>query len=99
MVQKLQKEGHDFNCKFKFIMVGGSGVGKTAAILRFCDNKFNPNLMNTIGVDFKTKFVLVGHSKIKLQLWDTAGQEKFQSITQSYYKNSDACIAMFDITN
>ena len=66
MVQKLQKEGHDFNCKFKFIMVGGSGVGKTAAILRFCDNKFNPNLMNTIGVDFKTKFVLVGHSKIKL---------------------------------
>lgn len=55
--------------------------------------------MNTIGVDFKVKYVDVDGQIVKLQIWDTAGQEKFKSITQSYYKSSQGCLAVFDITS
>lgn len=68
-------------------------------MLRFCEDKFNETHLSTIGVDFKVKFVEVDDKVIKLQIWDTAGQEKFKSITQSYYKSSQGCLAVFDITS
>jgi small GTP-binding protein len=99
MIKKLGDGIMDFGPKFKYIIVGSSGVGKTAILLRFCDSKFNDTHLVTIGVDFKTKFLCVGNSITKLQIWDTAGQEKFKSITRSYYKNSHACLAVYDVTN
>jgi len=61
---------------FKFIVYGDSGVGKTAVLLRFVDDKFYANHEATIGVDFSTKFVNVLEKRIRLQIWDTAGQER-----------------------
>ncbi len=56
------------------MIIGDSGVGKTNVLVRYCDNDFKISYSATIGVDFKVKIVNVNDTKIKLQIWDTAGQ-------------------------
>ena len=84
---------------FKILLLGDSGVGKSCIILRYIENNFSTNLMNSIGVDFKLKNIELDNKKIKLQIWDTAGQERFRTITTSYYKGAHAIIICFDITD
>ena len=79
--------------------MGDSGVGKSCIILRYIENNFSTNLMNSIGVDFKLKNIELDNKKIKLQIWDTAGQERFRTITTSYYKGAHAILIVFDITD
>lgn len=79
--------------------MGDSGVGKSSIILRYIENNFSQNLMNSIGVDFKLKNIEVKGKKVKLQVWDTAGEERFRTITTSYYKGAQAIIVVFDITD
>jgi len=84
---------------FKFIIIGDSGVGKSCIVQRFLENKFSDDQENTIGVEFGTKVMDVKDKQIKLQIWDTAGQEAFQSITRSYYRSSAGALVVFDLTN
>jgi small GTP-binding protein len=84
---------------FKFILVGDSGVGKTAIIKRFCENWFSETIPQTIGLDFATRTVELSGSSVILQMWDPAGQEKFRSITRSYFRSSSAVFVVFDVTN
>ena len=84
---------------FKILLLGDSGVGKSCIILRYIENNFSTNLMNSIGVDFKLKNIEIDNKKIKLQIWDTAGQERFRTITTSYYKGAHAILICFDITD
>ena len=79
--------------------MGDSGVGKSCIILRYIEDTFSVNLMNSIGVDFKLKNIEIDNKKIKLQIWDTAGQERFRTITTSYYKGAHAIVIVFDITD
>ena len=79
--------------------MGDSGVGKSCIIIRYIENNFSNNLMNSIGVDFKLKNIEIDSKKIKLQIWDTAGQERFKTITTSYYKGAHAILIVFDITD
>lgn len=65
---------HDCDFTVKAVIIGDSGVGKTNILLRFCDNTFRPTYASTIGVDFKIKTMQVNEYKIKMQIWDTAGQ-------------------------
>ena len=58
----------------KVIIVGDSGVGKTNLLTRYCDNTFEDNYVATVGVDFKLKVVDIEGTRVRLQLWDTAGQ-------------------------
>jgi len=83
----------------KCIMVGDSGVGKSSLLLQFIDGKFVHYHDITIGVEFGSKMIIVNGKKIKLQIWDTAGQESFRSITRSYYKDSGAVILVYDISS
>lgn len=55
-------------------MIGNSGVGKTNILLRYCENNFNTAHMTTIGIDFKIKTIQIDDKRIRLQIWDTAGQ-------------------------
>ena len=65
-------------------------MGKSSIILRYTKNEFNASMVSSIGVDFKTKDILVNDKKVKLQLWDTAGHERFRTITTSYYRGCDS---------
>lgn len=88
-----------FSYCFKFIIVGESSVGKTSLLLKFTDNTFSTQHDMTIGVEFGSKLVKVSNHTIKLQIWDTAGSEKFKSITRSYYKGAAATLLIYDVTN
>ena len=71
----MAKKSYDF--LFKLLLIGDSSVGKTAILLRFSDDSFSPNFISTIGIDFRIKTIEIRGKKIKLQIWDTAGQVRF----------------------
>ena len=84
---------------YKVIVLGDSNVGKSAFIIRFCENKFEIDSLSTIGLDTKTKFITRKNQKIQLQIWDTAGQERFRSIAKSCYKGAHGILLFYDVTN
>ncbi|VDN06460.1 unnamed protein product [Thelazia callipaeda] len=82
------------------MLIGDSCCGKTCLLIRFKDGAFlNNNFIATVGIDYRNKLVEVDDSKVKLQIWDTAGQERFLAITTSYYRDADALLLTYDITN
>jgi len=83
---------------FKIILIGKSSVGKTSILQRYIQKVFKESYSSTIGVDFFMKSLDVNDKPIKLQLWDTAGTEKFRSITTGYYRGADAAFVVFDLT-
>jgi len=84
---------------FKLIIIGDANVGKSCLLLRFIDKRFRENHELTIGVEFGSKIININNIPIKLQIWDTAGQEYFRSITRSYYRGSIGALLVFDINN
>jgi len=90
-------EEHDY--VFKVLLIGDSGVGKSAILLRFTEDNFKSESASTIGVDFKIKYIDVQGKRLKLTLWDTAGQERFRTLTSSFYRNSHACCLLYDVCN
>ncbi|KAL3621876.1 Ras-related protein RABB1c [Castilleja foliolosa] len=85
-------------CLFNFITIGDSGVGKSCLLLQFVDNKFQAAPEITIGVGFGKKIITIDNIPIKIRIWDTAGQEAFNSITRTYYRNAAAALLVYDIT-
>ncbi|CAD8117712.1 unnamed protein product [Paramecium sonneborni] len=83
---------------FKFILIGDTGVGKSCLLLQFIDKRFRQKHEVTIGVEFGAKLIELDGLNIKLQIWDTAGQESFRSITRSYYRSAAGAIVVYDIT-
>ena len=82
---------------FKILFLGGIGVGKTSIIFRYINDKLQNNQKSTIGIDYKTKIIEYKSKKIKLKIFDTSGQERFRTLTKSYYQGSDGIIMVFDI--
>lgn len=87
----------DYDFVFKTLLIGNSSVGKSSLLLRFSDNTFQESFYPTIGVDFKIRTFEHEGSVVKLQMWDTAGQEKFKTITSAYYKGAQGIILVFDL--
>eukprot|EP01103_Thecamoeba_quadrilineata_P008733 TRINITY_DN18463_c0_g1_i1.p1 TRINITY_DN18463_c0_g1~~TRINITY_DN18463_c0_g1_i1.p1 ORF type:complete len:212 (-),score=49.24 TRINITY_DN18463_c0_g1_i1:111-746(-) len=83
---------------FKYIIIGDSGVGKSCLLLQFVDKRFQQGHDLTIGVEFGARMITIENKKIKLQIWDTAGQESFRSITRSYYRGAAGALLVYDIT-
>ena len=83
----------------KAILIGDASVGKTALLLKYIDGKFLENHIATIGVEYKEKIIKHNNIDIKLQIWDTAGQEIYRSLTRNFYRNADVFLFVFDITN
>ncbi|KAJ5067665.1 ras and ef-hand domain-containing protein [Anaeramoeba ignava] len=83
----------------KLLIVGDSNVGKSCILMKFCDSSFTTEHDTTIGVDFRFTDIKIDNEPIKLQIWDTAGQEKFRSITNTYYRNSDGIMIVYDVTS
>lgn len=89
----------NFHYLLKYIIVGDSGVGKSNILLQFVHNKFKTDHEVTIGVEFGAKNVQVKEKTYKVQIWDTAGQEQFRSITRAYYKSAACAFLVYDVTN
>jgi len=91
---------------FKYIIIGDTGVGKSCLLLQFTDKRFRTDHDLTIGVEFGARLISInpggGNSKqnknVKLQIWDTAGQESFKSITRSYYRGAIGALLVYDVT-
>lgn len=83
---------------FKYIIIGDTNTGKSCLLLQFTDSRFEPAHNLTIGVEFGARLITIDDRQIKLQVWDTAGQESFRSITRSYYRGAAGAILVYDIT-
>ena len=93
----MKKLTEEYDMMFKILLLGDSGVGKSSLLLRYTKNQFNPDIRSTIGVEFGIKFIEIDNLKLKIQIWDTAGMERYRSLTSSYYKGAKGVIIVFDL--
>ena len=89
----------EFDYLFKILLIGDSSVGKTSILLRYVDNAYSAEFQATIGVDFKVMTKTINSKIIKLQLWDTAGQDRFKNIVSTYYRGAQGIFIVYDVTN
>ncbi|KAH0791078.1 Ras family protein [Histomonas meleagridis] len=82
---------------YKVVVVGSSGVGKTSMIQRLIEGTFSADKQPTIGVEFNTFQVNCDEETIKINIWDTAGQEKFRSISKAYFRNAVGAVLVFSL--
>ena len=96
---KDDSEGDSWSLtRYKIIFVGDAGVGKTTIIARITESPFNEVYEPSIGVDFMSKSIKYRGQNIKLQIWDTAGQEKYKGLIPSYVRNSSIVFVVYDIS-
>ena len=96
-----QNNEDDTNYKllFKLIIVGESCVGKSNIIVRYTEGEFKNIIGNTLGVELYNKYINIKDKYSKLQIYDTAGQERYHSIVSNYFRGSHGCFIVYDITN
>ena len=93
----MKNEKNDY--LFKLLLLGLDNIGKTSLLSRYYDNSFETRVIATIGLDFRLKTINIEDKKIKLQIWDTAGQDKFRSLVKNYYKGTHGFIFVYDVTD
>ena len=95
-------EGAKQSIKYDYLIkvktVGDSNVGKSSIVVRFVDDTFSGQMAPTIGVEYKSKIFEVYDKKVKATIWDTAGAERYRTITSNYYRGSHAIIFVYDVT-
>lgn len=87
---------------YKIIVIGSVSVGKSNITSRFCDDAFYSDLVPTLGIDFKYSTCLTLEKKprcVRLQVWDTSGQDDFVTLTTAFYRNCQGALLCFDLTN
>ena len=95
----MEDRKDEYDIMIKALLIGDSTVGKTSIIGKYLDKNFSDKTKNTVGIDFKNIKLKIDDENIWLQLWDTAGQEKYRSMTTSYYRGVNIIIIVFDVTN
>ena len=93
------KNPQDSLIEYKLLLIGESNVGKTTIFNKYIFNKLDKNTGSTIGVDFEAKNFSYKNKKYSIKLFDTAGQERFHSVTKAYYHMGDAYLIVFDLTD
>uniref|UniRef100_A0A8C3YQQ4 Ras-related protein Rab-17 n=1 Tax=Catagonus wagneri TaxID=51154 RepID=A0A8C3YQQ4_9CETA len=84
-------------CVFKLVLLGSGSVGKSSLALRYVKNDFK-SILPTVGCAFFTKVVDLGSASLKLEIWDTAGQEKYHSVCHLYFRGANAALLVYDVT-
>eukprot|EP01120_Amphizonella_sp_Union-15-10_P013881 TRINITY_DN6547_c0_g5_i1.p1 TRINITY_DN6547_c0_g5~~TRINITY_DN6547_c0_g5_i1.p1 ORF type:complete len:229 (-),score=33.46 TRINITY_DN6547_c0_g5_i1:113-799(-) len=82
----------------KFILIGDNSVGKSSILSRFVGDGFDDEVKPTLGIDLKVKNIIFNGKQIKLQIWDTADQDQFRSVTETYYKHAQGILIIYDVT-
>lgn len=88
-----------FDYILKFIVIGDAGSGKSCILHQFIEGRQKKSSSHTIGVEFGSKIIQVGNNRVKLQIWDTAGQDRYRAVTRSYYRGAAGALVVYDITN
>ncbi|KAI0807142.1 GTP-binding protein ypt1 [Fomes fomentarius] len=88
----------EYDYLFKLLLIGDSGVGKSCLLLRFADDTYTESYISTIGVDFKIRTIELEGKTVKLQIFGI-GQERFRTITSSYYRGAHGIIVVYDVTD
>ena len=88
----------DYEFIFKVLFLGNSNVGKSSLFLRFIDDIWNDPFVLTIGVEFKFKNLEIDQKKIKMQIWDHQGQERFKTLPAYYYRGVHGIFLVYDVT-
>lgn len=94
-----KKDEREYDVQIKLLLLGDSGVGKTSLMTRYSEDKFSASLLSTAGVDYKSAYMEVAGKRVKCQVWDTAGQQRFHVITHSYYKGAHGIILVYDVAD
>lgn len=89
----------EYDYLFKMLLVGDPSVGKSSLLLRFIDDVYTGDYATTIGVDFKTRTTTIDDTRVKLQIWDTAGHERFRAITSGYYRGAHGVVIVYDVAS
>jgi len=89
----------EYDYTFKLMMLGDASVGKTSLTLRYISGYFMQDLKLTLGVDFYSKTTLFNDKKVKLQIWDFGGEERFRFLLSQYSKGANGAFFLYDITN
>ena len=97
--QVLNEESPNFDLSFKIIIVGDSGVGKSCLSIKASRNYFEDFYSPTVGFEFLTFNVKIEDQNIKLQIWDTCGQEVYRSLISSFYRSASLAIIVYSIEN
>ena len=95
----MEEEESSYELLYKVIIIGDTAVGKSNILSRYVKDEFSSNSKSTVGVELGIKFLKIKNTKTKIQIWDTAGQERYRAITSSYFKGSNGCFIVYDITN
>ena len=95
----MEEEENSYELLYKIVIIGDTCVGKTNILTRYLTNEFSSNSKSTVGVELGIKFLKIKNTNTKIQIWDTAGQERYQAITSAYFRGSDGCFIVYDITN
>eukprot|EP01083_Nonionella_stella_P184778 672062_1 len=85
--------------KFKVVLLGEGRVGKTSILLRYINNSFSDKQTSTFQASYQEKILNIGNHSVSLAIWDTAGQERFHALAPIYYRDANAAILVFDITD
>ncbi|XP_046397279.1 ras-related protein Rab-18A-like [Ischnura elegans] len=94
-----QSQDSDLYTKLKIVLIGERGVGKTSILKRFTDDEFDSSRLTTIGVALKEKTVTWKRKSVKLEIYDTAGEERFRSLTPVFYRGTQGALIVFDVTD
>ena len=93
----LREDYPNYDLSFKVIVIGNSGVGKSCLSMQATKHKFENNYLATVGFEFFAFNLKIDNKVIKLQIWDTCGQEIYRSLITSFYKNSSLAIIVYSI--
>jgi len=89
----------DMEIQMKVLIVGNGAVGKSSMIQRYCKGIYTSDYKKTIGVDFLERKIELNGEQLRLMIWDTAGQEEFDAMTRTYYRDAVACVVAFSTTD
>ena len=93
------KEGKTYDYLFKLVLIGDYDVGKQELIKRFVDGYFQGKYVTNVAVDLRVKTIELDGKRIKLQLWDTVGNERFRSLTSAYFRGAHGVLLVYDVGN
>lgn len=91
-------QGKNYDYLLKVVMIGDPDVGKSCMLLSFSDGTFTDSYLSTIGVDFRHRVLKLEDRSVKVQVWDTAGHERYRTITTAYYRGANAIVLVYDVT-